>query len=143
MSYAKYPLVDNPYVKCPQQLFIICSCCMKGMPTRKETPPKRKEHGSNYGRILQHFKTRWSLKDTEAILKELRKLFFSVVEYRYIAAFVRGSKVPLVASGRNLKICMMSYMMGLMVFGGRHFLKKSGHQNRWPLQCYDKVVADC
>ena len=53
-----------------------------------------------------------------------------------------GSKVPLVARGRNLKIYMMSYMMGLMLFGGRHFLKKSGHQNRWPLQCYDKVVAD-
>ena len=69
--------------------------------------------------------------------------FFSVVEYGYIAVFVRGSKVPLVARGRNLKIYMMSYMMGLMVFGGRHFRKKSGHQNRRPLQCYDQVVADC
>ena len=81
MRYAKYPHDDNPYVKCPQQLFIICSCCMKGMPTRKENPAKRKEHGSNYGRILQHFKTRWSRKDTEAIRKGLRKLFLNVIEY--------------------------------------------------------------
>ena len=52
-------------------------------------------------------------------------VFFSVVEYRYIAVFVRGSKVPLVARGRNLKIYIKRYMMGLVVFGGRHFLRNS------------------
>ena len=35
-------------------------------------------------------------------------------------------KVPLVTRSRKLKIYMMSYMMGLVVFGGRHFLRNSG-----------------
>ena len=81
MRYGINPLQLHPYINAPQQHFARNSCCVKGVPTRKEIAAPRKEHGSNSGRIYQHVK---NIVVTEGYgsskWKASRKVFVSVAE---------------------------------------------------------------